>query len=98
MPVGTAAGYLDMSVGVLVTTYGRHHRDAAKAMDGKAIRPNVFVAVSRRHFQTHQNLSEGVVADAVVVEPVSASEIPANRENNWEFFDFRGSMIDRAIQ
>jgi hypothetical protein len=37
-----------------------------------------------------------VVADAVVVEPVSAPKFPANREINREFFDFglaRGSEV-----
>jgi hypothetical protein len=29
-----------------------------------------------------------VVADAVVVEPVSTLEFPASREKNREFFDF----------
>src|ERR1035437_4383311 len=29
-----------------------------------------------------------VVADAVIVEPVSAPKFPANREINREFFDF----------
>jgi hypothetical protein len=31
-----------------------------------------------------------VVADAVIVEPVSASKFPAIREKNREFFDVRG--------
>lgn len=26
-----------------------------------------------------------MVADAVIVEPVSAAQFPGNRENNWEF-------------
>jgi hypothetical protein len=37
-----------------------------------------------------------VVADAVIVEPVSAPKFPANREINREFFDFglaRGSEV-----
>ena len=37
-----------------------------------------------------------MVADAVVVEPVSAPKFPANREINREFFDFglaRGSEV-----
>jgi hypothetical protein len=34
------------------------------------------------------------VADAVTVEPVSASEFPANREKNREFCQFRASVVD----
>ena len=30
-----------------------------------------------------------MVADAVVVEPVSTAKFPANREKNREFFNFR---------
>jgi hypothetical protein len=35
-----------------------------------------------------------VVADAVQIEPVSASEFPANREINREFFDFGPLFAD----
>ncbi len=36
-----------------------------------------------------------MVADAVVIEPVSASQFPANREKNREFFDFVAPRANR---
>jgi hypothetical protein len=37
----------------------------------------------------HQKVPGFMVADAVVVEPVSTAKFPANREKNREFFNFR---------
>jgi hypothetical protein len=39
---------------------------------------------------------DGVVADAVTVEPVSAGEVPAYRENYREFIIFAVEMYRRA--
>ena len=38
-----------------------------------------------------------MVADAVVVEPVSTLKFPANREKNREFYDFRASGAPKAL-
>ena len=38
-----------------------------------------------------------MVADAVGIEPVSASQFPANREKNREFFDFGSVLRIRAL-
>ena len=41
-----------------------------------------------RVFGKHMQRPEWVVADAVRIEPVSASQVPANREKNREFCSF----------
>jgi hypothetical protein len=37
------------------------------------------------------------MADAVAIEPVSASPFPANREKNREFYNFRATWQLRAL-
>lgn len=50
VPVRTAAGYLGMSVEVLLNTYGHHHQDylreAANAFGGKPSKQNVSAVES----------------------------------------------------
>jgi hypothetical protein len=50
LPVWTAAGYLGMSVEVLLNTYGHHHpdhlREAAHAFGSKSAKKNVSVVES----------------------------------------------------
>ena len=64
VPVWTAAGYLGMSVEVLLNTYGHHHpdylREAADAFGGKSGKKKVSVVESvvgqnadRRKIQNH---------------------------------------------
>jgi hypothetical protein len=80
VPVWTAAGYLGMSVEVLINTYGHHHpdhlREAANAFGRKARRDVSVVetvvgrSIDRRKIQKPR---KSLVAAAVVIEPVSAS-------------------------
>jgi hypothetical protein len=50
------------------------------------------VVISGAKHQQNQFAPSIMVADAVAIEPVSASKLPANREKNREFFDF-GSVL-----
>ena len=52
--------------------------------DGKARQLRAIVNFG----ETSQFANECVVADAVIIEPVSTPQFPANREKNREFFDF----------
>jgi hypothetical protein len=90
---GEAAGFLGMSVEVLVRMY-RHHHPAHLRMAAQRS------AIARRnHCQYHCQLREApfrcgrkplkkLVADAVQYEPVSQSKFPDNWENtgNSEMF------------
>src|SRR6516162_2761726 len=48
-----------------------------------------LIRVILRQLGKSQFAQDCVVADAVTVEPVSATKFPANRENNREFCRFR---------
>ena len=53
-------------------------------------------AACSRKVSVIRDLGDCLVADAVVFEPVSTAEFPANREKNREFFNFgpdRGSKV-----
>src|SRR6188768_2026667 len=73
------------------------HRDSSPEIQPRAILVSAETKRQRQSppFAGHLQVSgksrgskECVVADAVVIEPVSASQFPANREKNREFCNF----------
>src|SRR5262249_11570227 len=86
MPAGVdtweAAGFLGMSVEMLDQVYSHHHPDhlrtAAQALSYGRRRQSLAEhwPDTIRAVRSHPNMLKSVVADAVQVEPVSASRIP----------------------
>ena len=97
VPIWQAAGYLGMSAAMVERIYGYHHPDymraAAQAITAKQSQ-NVFFhwsfhwSNSKRSQVGDKKANDIMVADAVAVEPVSASNFPANREINRESHEF----------
>ena len=96
-PMWEAAGYLGMCEKTLREIYGNHHSDFLKgASTAMGRRPQqlkqslvISLAEERRSAQRLLKPLKTLVADAVVVEPVSTLQFPANREKSRDFFDSR---------
>ena len=91
-----------MSEKTLRGTYGHHHpdylRSAATAFSNKLQSLVISLGKSGSGVRCGYNPLRTLVADAVVVEPVSTPQFPANREKEQGIFQFRRSFARQTAR
>ena len=103
-PLWEAAGYLGMSEKTLRETYGHHHpdfmRSALEAVGRKPARREKLaksLAEQRVAARLFEKPLKILVVDAVVVEPVSSTKFPANREKSRVFLKNLGAGAPETL-